>query len=106
MDKKFYNIGPSGMYYKPMMIVNDDPRIVNKLDASLTDDARVIIYDRHMFIVQDTGVSVVNVFAAIIIKVCNKLVPDRSFRPKMLAQGQNGLAYFGPVHDEEAQNVF
>jgi hypothetical protein len=34
-----------------MMIINDDSRVVNKLEASLTDDARVIIYDRHMFIV-------------------------------------------------------
>ncbi len=37
-----------------MTIVNDDTRIVNKLDASLTDDSRVVIYDRHMFIVQAT----------------------------------------------------
>jgi len=46
-----------GLYYKPMTIVNDDSRIVNKLDASLTNDARVFIYDRHMFIVQDAGPS-------------------------------------------------
>jgi len=39
-----------------MMIVNDDSTVVNKLEASLTDDARVVIYDRHMFIVQATGV--------------------------------------------------
>ncbi len=38
-----------------MMIVNDDARIVNKLEASLTDGARVVIYDHHMFIVQATG---------------------------------------------------
>jgi hypothetical protein len=38
-----------------MTIINDDSRVVNKLEASLTDDARVIIYDRHMFIVQATG---------------------------------------------------
>jgi hypothetical protein len=43
-----------------MAIVNDDARIVNKIDASLTDDARFVIYDRHMFIVQATGVSVRN----------------------------------------------
>jgi hypothetical protein len=42
------------MYYKPMTIVNDDSRVVNKLEASLTDDARAIIYDHHMFIVQAT----------------------------------------------------
>ncbi len=35
-----------------MMIVNDNSRVVNELEASLTDDARVIIYDHHMFIVQ------------------------------------------------------
>ncbi len=38
-----------------MTIVNDDARTVNKLDASLTDDTRVVIYDRQMFIVQGTG---------------------------------------------------
>ncbi len=43
-----------GLYYKPMMIVNDDSRVINKLEASLTDDARVVIYDCHMFIVQAT----------------------------------------------------
>ena len=45
-----------GQYYKPMMIVNDDSRVINKLEASLIDDARVIIYNRHMFIVLATGV--------------------------------------------------
>jgi len=43
-----------GLYYTPMMIVNDDSRVVIKLEASLTDDARVIIYDHHMLIVQLT----------------------------------------------------
>jgi hypothetical protein len=37
-----------------MTIINDNSRVVNKLEASLTDDARVVIYDRHMFIVQAT----------------------------------------------------
>jgi hypothetical protein len=41
-----------------MMIVNDDSRVVNKLEASLTDNARVVIYVRHMFIVQATEFSV------------------------------------------------
>ncbi len=45
-----------------MLIVNDDSRVVNKLEASLTDDARVVIYDRHMFIVQVTGVIVIQLF--------------------------------------------
>ncbi len=38
-----------------MMIVSDDSRVVNKLEASLTDDAIVIIYDHYTFIVQATG---------------------------------------------------
>ncbi len=45
----------SGLYYKPMTIVNENARVINKLEASLTDDARVVIYDCHMFIVQATG---------------------------------------------------
>ncbi len=43
------------VYYKPMKIVNDDARVVNKVEASHTDDARVVIYNHHMFIVQATG---------------------------------------------------
>ena len=43
-----------GLYYKPLTIVNDDSRVVNKLEASHADNARVVLYDRHMFIVQDT----------------------------------------------------
>jgi hypothetical protein len=38
-----------------MMIVNYNSRGVNKLKASLNGNARVVIYDRHMFIVQATG---------------------------------------------------
>jgi hypothetical protein len=45
----------SGLYYKLITTVNDDSWVVNKLETSLTDDARVIIYDRHMFIVKATG---------------------------------------------------
>ena len=37
-----------------MTIVNDDSRVINKLETLLTDDARVIIYDHRMFIVQDS----------------------------------------------------
>jgi hypothetical protein len=40
----------SGQYYKPLTIVNDDAKVVNKLEASPTDNARVVIYNRHMFI--------------------------------------------------------
>jgi hypothetical protein len=48
-----YNVS-CGLYYKPMTILNDDTKAINKLEASLTDDARVVIYDCHMFIVQAT----------------------------------------------------
>ncbi len=44
-----------GLYYKPVTVVNNDSRVVNKLEASLNDDARVVIYDCHMFIVKATG---------------------------------------------------
>jgi hypothetical protein len=37
-----------------MTIVNDDSMVFTKLETSFTDDARVIIYDRHTFIVQAT----------------------------------------------------
>ncbi len=37
------------------MIVNYASSSINKLKASLNDDTRVFIYDRHMFIVQATG---------------------------------------------------
>ncbi len=49
------NRQPGGLCYKPIMIVNDDTSIINKLETSLIDDARVIFYDRHMFIVQASG---------------------------------------------------
>jgi hypothetical protein len=37
-----------------MMIINDDSIVINKLETPLTDDAIVIIYDHHMFIVPAT----------------------------------------------------
>ena len=44
----------SGLYYKPVMIANDNSRVVNKLETLLTDNARVVIYDHHMFVVPAT----------------------------------------------------
>jgi hypothetical protein len=37
-----------------MMIINVDSRVINNLETSLTDDATVVIYDCHMFIVLAT----------------------------------------------------
>ncbi len=50
-------VSSCGLYYKPMTIANDDSRISNELEALLNDDARLIIYNHHMFIVQATGVT-------------------------------------------------
>jgi len=36
------------LYYKHITIITDNSSVVNKFEASLTDDARVIIYDCHM----------------------------------------------------------
>jgi hypothetical protein len=46
----------SGLYHKHTTIVNYASRIVNKLEVLLTDDARVLIYDCHVFIVLATGI--------------------------------------------------
>jgi len=45
----------SGLYYKHMTIVNDDSSIVSEQTFDLIDDARGVIYDCHMFIIQATG---------------------------------------------------
>ncbi len=37
------------------MIVNDDSSVVSKWQVPLFDDARVVIYDRNMFIIEATG---------------------------------------------------
>ncbi len=62
----FANLMSRGLYYKPVVIVNDNSRVITKFETSLTDDARVIIYVHHMFIVQATGPNVLKLllFAA------------------------------------------
>jgi len=44
-----------GLYYKHMTIVNDDSSIVSEQSLKLIDDAKGIIYDHRMFIIQATG---------------------------------------------------
>ncbi len=48
-----------GLYYKHIMIVNNDSSLTlsdaTQFGASLADNARVIIYDRNIFIIQTTG---------------------------------------------------
>ncbi len=45
-----------------IMITNTMP----EFEASLTDDSRVIIYDRKMFIIQATGLNALRLFMAVI----------------------------------------
>ncbi len=45
-----------GLYYKHMMIVNDDSSDISMWSSKLIDDARGIIYDHRMFIIQATDV--------------------------------------------------
>ncbi len=47
----------SALYCKHTTIINYDSSVVNKLEALLTDDARVVIYDCNVFIVQATEVN-------------------------------------------------
>jgi hypothetical protein len=49
------SLGSCGLYYKHTTIINYASSIVNKLETLLTEDTSIVIYDRHMFIVQATG---------------------------------------------------
>ncbi len=51
----FMSLGPVAC----IINVNYTSSVVNKLEALLTDDARVVIYDHHMFIVQAIGLKFV-----------------------------------------------
>jgi hypothetical protein len=42
----------SGLYHKLTTIVNYASSVVSEQSFHLIDDARVVIYDRHVFIVQ------------------------------------------------------
>ncbi len=55
MPKKFYEIDPYSLYYKHVTIINYASSSIKKVKVSLNDDARVIIYDCHMFILQAPG---------------------------------------------------
>jgi hypothetical protein len=44
-----------GLYFKPMKIINEDSRAITKLETSLTNIAKAVIYHHQMFIVQATG---------------------------------------------------
>ncbi len=44
-----------GLYYKHVTIINDDSSFVSKWCLKLIDDPRVVIYDRHRFIIPVTS---------------------------------------------------
>jgi hypothetical protein len=44
----------SGLCYKHVTIINDDSIVVSDRSFKLIDDPRVVIYDRHRFIIQAT----------------------------------------------------
>jgi len=56
----FYNAtiaSTCGLYYKHVMIVNDNSGGISKWSFKLIDNASVVIYDRNMFIILGTDVS-------------------------------------------------
>jgi hypothetical protein len=42
-------------YYKHMTIINDNSNIISEQSFKLIDNARGVIYDHHMFLIQATG---------------------------------------------------
>ncbi len=60
------NLNRRGLYYKHITIVSDVYDLINKFEFSLTDDARVIIYDRHMYIVHGHRSRVIKLFIAVV----------------------------------------
>ncbi len=65
------------------MIVNYASSIINKLEALLTDAARVVIYDHHVFIVQATGVPMESRYACLLgvdQVLCLEWVSNQSFK--------------------------
>ncbi len=55
----------SGLYYKHVTIVNDDPSVISKWSFKLIDEPRVIIYDRHRFIIQATDAFNIKLFHSV-----------------------------------------
>ena len=76
-----------------MTIINDDSRIINKLETSLTDNARVVIYDCHMFIVQATGFKLITLFSSSQTTRQNK--QDHVYQPSLIFESQAGAQLCG-----------
>jgi hypothetical protein len=88
-----------GLYYKLITIVNDDSSVVSKwmlqTVASLIDDARVVIYDRNMFIIDATGGKNQQLIRNHLTSAsCNKMLFEQmSFRTKVAALHCTALDY-------------
>jgi len=53
-----------GLYYKHITIVNDDYSVISKWHLPPPiDDAKVVIYNRNMFIIQATDLPVIWIFS-------------------------------------------
>ncbi len=80
-----------GLYYKHVTIINDDSRVINKLEASLTDDARVIIYDRHMFIILATGFICLKICCCALISSFSCVGPTQTQTGKKISISLQGV---------------
>ncbi len=68
-----------------MTIVNDNSSVVSKLSFKLIDNLRVIIYHRHRFIIQATGLVNVLAFLTNVLAFLNQKIQDieKYLRPKV-----------------------
>jgi len=55
----YFKFDTGGLYYKQMMIVNNNPSIISQWISKFIDDARVVIYNRNMFIILTTEANVI-----------------------------------------------
>ncbi len=50
-----YAVSLASLYYKHMMVVNDDTSAVSKWSSKFIDNTRVVSYDHNVFVIQATG---------------------------------------------------
>ncbi len=55
-------LAKSGLYYKHVMIVNDNSSVISNWSFKLIDDAGVVIYDCNRLIIQAIGQNLGQVF--------------------------------------------
>jgi len=74
-----------------MTIVNDDSGVITKLETSLIDDARVVIYDCHMFTVQATD-CLLNLiiqshdYGSVLVKIFTKLTLNVIIKKRLVVR--------------------